>query len=225
MLFVPLLLQLVTAAPATLPDTASIEAALVAAVRARIGDDAEVEVDDLQVPPSLLGVPVYARLDPGARLGRTVHFNLAKMDGGSAPPVFAASARAAIRVVVPHLHTRRPVARGDDLTDDNVVLVEHAIEAGAFEPRPGAEVIGASRAARQLAADACLTRTSLVMLPAVQAGQEVDAIARVNGVEAVARLVAAERGQIGSLVRVVNPQSRRSLKARVVAAGVVEVIQ
>ncbi len=85
--------------------------------------------------------------------------------------------------------------------------------------------MGASRAARPLAADACLTRTSLVMLPAVQAGQEVDAIARVNGVEAVARLVAAERGQVGSLVRVVNPQSRRSLKARVVAAGVVEVIQ
>lgn len=224
MLFVPLLFQLATAAPAALPDAASIEAALVAAVRARIGDEAEVEIADLHVPPSFAGVAVHARLDPGARLGSTVHFNLANVDGGQAP-VFTASARAAVRVVVPHLHARHAIARGDDITDDNVVLVEHAIDTGAFEARPGTEAVGASRAARVLAADACLTRTSLVLLPAVQAGQEVDAIARVSGVEVVARLVAAERGHVGSLVRVVNPQSRRSLKARVVAAGVVEVIQ
>ena len=223
MLVASLLLQLAVAPAA--PDTAPVEAAIVAAVRARMGDDADVQVDDLQVPERFTGVPVQARLDPGARLGGIVRVNLARVAAGSAaPPAYTGSARAVLRVTVPHLHARRAIARGEDLTAANVVVVEHALEAGAIEPRPGAALIGTSRAGRALAGDSCLTRASLVTRPAVQAGQEVEAIARVGGVEAVARLVAADRGDIGAIVRVVNPEGRRSLKARVVAAGIVEVI-
>jgi flagella basal body P-ring formation protein FlgA len=61
-------------------------------------------------------------------------------------------------------------------------------------------------------------------VPLVRAGQEVLGIARVGGIEAEARLVAADNGEVGSVIRVVNPQSRRPLKARVIRAGVVEVI-
>jgi len=46
----------------------------------------------------------------------------------------------------------------------------------------------------------------------------------VGGIEAEARMVAADNGDKGSVIRVVNPESRRSIRARVVAAGVVEVI-
>lgn len=224
MTLIPLLLQLAVAAPAPAADTTVVEAAIVAAVRGRMGDEATVRLTELHVPPSFVGVPVRTRLDPGARLGGIVRFNLARVDPASGEAqAFAGSARAVVHVTVPHLHARHEIARGAEVTAADVELVSHEMS-GGFEPWPGMEVIGTSRAMRRIVEGACLGRTSLLVQPAVQRGQTVEAVARVGALEVVARLVAADRGDVGDVVRVVNPESRRTLKARIVAPGAVEVL-
>jgi flagella basal body P-ring formation protein FlgA len=59
----------------------------------------------------------------------------------------------------------------------------------------------------------------------VRTGQEVLAISTITGVTASAHMVAAESGDAGSVIRVVNQQSRRALKARIVSSGLVEILK
>jgi flagella basal body P-ring formation protein FlgA len=58
----------------------------------------------------------------------------------------------------------------------------------------------------------------------VRSGQQVTLRARVGAIEARGVGVAVENGQSGSLIHVVNPDSRRTLIGRVVGAGEVEVV-
>ncbi len=58
----------------------------------------------------------------------------------------------------------------------------------------------------------------------VRAGDRVRATARVGGVEAVVIAIAAQNGVAQQIIRVVNPDSRRAIRVRVVAAGEVEVV-
>jgi flagella basal body P-ring formation protein FlgA len=59
----------------------------------------------------------------------------------------------------------------------------------------------------------------------VQSGDRVAVRAGVQGVTAETQGVAAQSGEPGDIIRVVNPSSRRSVKARVVGPGKVEVVQ
>jgi len=58
----------------------------------------------------------------------------------------------------------------------------------------------------------------------VRAGDRVRAVARVGGVEAVVIAIAEQSGSAQQVIRVVNPDSRRAIRARVVAPGEVEVV-
>jgi flagella basal body P-ring formation protein FlgA len=222
------LLFLVFAAPAGAhrePDAdAPLRQAIVAAVQARMGPDVEVAIDDLRVPAGWPHETVQARLDPGARLGRPMRFALGAPSAGAGGAVaWTGSAEARMRVLVPHLHTRRPVARGETLGEADVALVRHAVD-GPLRPWPAAGHAGRIRVVRDLAADACLAPGTISVVPLVQAGQTVQATVRIGGIVAEAGLVAADNGAMGAVIRVVNPQSRRTLKARVTGAGQVEVI-
>ena len=48
--------------------------------------------------------------------------------------------------------------------------------------------------------------------------------ARVGGIEAEGRAIASQNGVAGDVIRLVNPDSRRTLQGRIVGAGEVEVI-
>ena len=58
----------------------------------------------------------------------------------------------------------------------------------------------------------------------VKAGDKVRATVRVGGVEAVVVAIAEQSGVADQIIRVVNPDSRRAIRVRVVAAGEVEVV-
>lgn len=207
------------------PDAdAMVREAIIEALRSRMGTDAEVVIERLRLPDGWPHGAVQARPDPGARLGRPMRFALgAAPDRTGAAVAWSGVAEADVHVQVPHLHTRRAVPRGATITEADVALVRHAVD-GALRAWPAADAIGRSRALRDVGPDTCLVPASLAMAPLVRAGQEVQATARVGVIVAQARLVAADRGEIGSVIRVVNPRSRRTLKARVVGAGMVEVI-
>jgi flagella basal body P-ring formation protein FlgA len=75
-----------------------------------------------------------------------------------------------------------------------------------------------------VAAGDVLTDTMVRARPLVQSGDEVTVRARVGGVEAQGRAIAAQAGGHGAVIQVVNPETRRMLKGRIVARGEVEVM-
>jgi flagella basal body P-ring formation protein FlgA len=86
-----------------------------------------------------------------------------------------------------------------------------------------ADVTGA-RVRQTLAAGTVVEEWMLEREPAVRSGEMVGARTVVDGVEARTMAKAVERGSVGDLIRVVNLQSGRSLKGRVIAKGEVEVV-
>jgi flagella basal body P-ring formation protein FlgA len=64
---------------------------------------------------------------------------------------------------------------------------------------------------------------SLVLRRAVEPGDRVTAIAIAGAVQVSAELEAADGGDPGDVIRVVNRETRRSLRGRVIGDGTVEV--
>lgn len=195
--------------------------AIVDAVRLRMGADVEVAVNDLVVTGTIGAEAARAVPEPDARLGTVVRFTLQSADGKTS----FGSASARISAIVPHMHAVLPLKRGADVTADDVAAVAHLVNAGPMRPWPGAAATIGSRVLQSMAAGACVSRHAIQAVHAVRVGQDVTAIAHLDGVEARAVMVAAGSGDAGSVIRVVNRHSRRALKARVVSAGIVEIIK
>lgn len=217
-----MLLVLAVAAAIEIPDPATVaHAAIAAAVRQRLGAAVEVVVADLTVTGAAVATAVRAVPAPGARLGTVIRFTLQSADGGT--PLGSAAAR--ISAFVPHWHAVRPLERGAELTAADVAAVTHIVADGPLRAWPGATVPVGGRVLRPLAAGACLSHTAIAPQLAVRTGQDVSAVVSLAGVQARAVMVAAGSGDAGDVIRVVNRQSRRSLKARVVAPGMVEILK
>ena len=86
-----------------------------------------------------------------------------------------------------------------------------------------ADVTG-SRTFRPVAAGEAIVASALVGVPVVKAGDRVRAVARAAGIEVSMVAVAEQSGMPDQVIRVVNPDSRRAVRARVVSAGEVEVV-
>jgi flagella basal body P-ring formation protein FlgA len=203
---------------------AAIRDAITAAVRARMGEGVEVAVDAVRVQGEWTHASPHARLAPGTRLGRTMRLSLGAVpERAGAGVAWTGAAEADVRVVVEHLHAARAIVRGEFIGDADVTVTRHEVE-GTMRPWPTADAANRSRTLRDVAAGTCLGPGTLAMLPLVRAGQDVLATVLIAEVRAEATLLAADNGELGAIVRVVNPQSRRSLKARVTGPGKVEVI-
>jgi flagella basal body P-ring formation protein FlgA len=196
------------------------------AVRQRFGTGTVVDIDDVtsavQVPPGRLNaVP-----DPDGRSGGRIGFSLltARIVGGRVQAVRIGRASAIVRVQVEHVHTRGFVARGTAVSAQDAEVVRDEIARLPLRRLPElAEVIGA-RALRDLPAGACVTTTDVVLQPAVRAGDDVVVTASGPDFQATATMVAADSGAKGAVIRVVNRESRRTLRGRIVSKGVVSVI-
>jgi len=70
-----------------------------------------------------------------------------------------------------------------------------------------------------------ITVTAVQVRPAVSSGDVVAVRAMVSGVTVEGQAVAQQSGAEGDIIRVVNRESRRPLKARVVGPRQVEVLQ
>jgi flagella basal body P-ring formation protein FlgA len=195
--------------------------AIVEAVRARMGADVEVVVDRLVVTGDIDVETLRAVPEPDARLGTVIRFTLQSADG-STP---AGSATARVSAIVPHMHASRPLDRGEDVTAEDVVAASHVVSTGPMRAWPAATATIGSKILRPLATGACVSRAAIQAVQAVRVGQVVTAVAHIGGVAASAVMVAAGSGDPGAVIRVVNRQSRRALKARVVSAGIVEIIK
>ncbi len=194
--------------------------AIAAAVRDRMGAGAEVTIDELTVDGAIEG-PVLATPEPGSRLDRAMRFMLRPVAN---PRGRSHWATAVVRVAVMQAHANRHLDRGVEISASDLTASSHVITTGVLRALPTVEAAANARSLRPLVEGACITASAVAALPAVRGGHDVVAITRIGEVEARATVTAAENGDAGAVIRVVNRQTQRPLKARVLSKGIVEIV-
>ena len=200
-----------------------VRAAIADSVRQRMGDAANVTIDVQSIDGALGTGALLATPEPGARTGRLIVFALSgQVDGKSLRRIGSATAQ--LTVVAPHAVAVRALSRGTvlaaaDIGDEAGPLVDVPLRALALP-----DVLAGGRLTRDVAAGAVLSGDVVQPVPLVRSGDLVVVRARVGGIEAEGRAIASQNGVAGDVIRLVNPDSRRTLQGRIVAAGEVEVI-
>jgi flagella basal body P-ring formation protein FlgA len=208
---------------------AAVRRAIVEAVKGRMGPDTELRIEGLHVggraAAAGTGSMLVASPEPGARLGRPVRFSLACGVPAASRPQPAGYAVAAVFVTADHARTARTIARGETLAAEDLVESRSEVGAVLLQRLPRVSEVAGARALRDVLADEVVTRSIAAVRPLVQSGDAVDIRAHADGVVVQAQGVAGQSGEVGDTILVVNRESRRRVRARVVAPGTVEVIQ
>jgi flagella basal body P-ring formation protein FlgA len=196
-----------------------VREAVAAAVAQRFGVAAEgrVVVEDLRSEAGeatdLVAVP-----DPGARTGRPAQFALRSGNRR------VGTAVARVIVSVPHVKVTAPVARDGAIVADAVRLVDEEVGGVRFEGLPALDDVIGSHARRALVPGDVLSHAVVTVPDAVKAGDEVKVVARVGALEAWGLGRASGSGRVGDVVRITRGGARGLQPARVLAAGVVQVL-
>jgi len=188
------------------------------AVAEKIGGDAAVQVTSIDTAVAD-EAGLEAQADPAARLGQATRFVLTS-DG-----VRRGAAVATLQVQTRYARASRAIARDEAITQDAFEVVNGVLPAIALRrvPAPG-EVVGL-KARRAIARGEALTSAVLIVPPAVRSGDEVTVKVAIGQVEVTGVAVASGSGQPGDVIRVMQPRTRRLVKARILGPGAVEVIE
>jgi len=117
------------------------------------------------------------------------------------------------------------VAHRENIDADAIELVEAELEGMLLERLPTmAEIVGAP-ARRALGAGEILTTSTVVVSPVVKSGDKVKVSLSTGATQVTGVGRASDSGQVGDLIRVAVPSSRRGLKARITGPGSVEVVR
>jgi|SRR5687768_9442216 flagella basal body P-ring formation protein FlgA len=164
-------------------------------------------------PERMVAVP-----DPGARTGRPAQFTLRA--GNKRLGVAVAS----VTVSAPHVRTIAPVDRDQAVTADAVQEQDGEVPGVRFEPLPRLDDVVGAYARRALAAGEVLSQAVVAVPDAVQAGDEVQVVARVGALEAWGVGRASGSGRVGDVVRITRGSARGLQRALVLSPGVVQVL-
>jgi flagella basal body P-ring formation protein FlgA len=212
-----------TAAEAS--EIARARAAVVESIQGRLGPDVQVDLDAFicrlapDAPDTLMATP-----DLTGRTGRSMRFTFANAQGPGGRVVRVGEATAVVHVSGPHVRAVRPIDAGRTLTPEDVALDDGPIDNAPLRRLSTLDEVIGARTVRPLAAGDPVVQGVVVGVPVVRAGDRVRATVRVMGIEAVVVAVAEQNGMPDQIIRVVNPDSRRAVRARVVAKGEVEVV-
>ena len=208
-------------------DAAGARAAIVEAVRARVGAAAEVRVEDLAIKVPRGEGRLVATPEPGARLERPIRFSLSRTrdDAPEGMTWAAGSATAIVFVTADCVRAARPLAAGATLAAGDIVTGRSEAGPIVLQRLPEAADVVGSRVVRRLEPGDVVLATMVAPRQAVRSGDRVTIRAIAGSVEVEAEGIATQSGGAGDTIRVVNSASRRPLVARVVGAGEVEVIR
>jgi flagella basal body P-ring formation protein FlgA len=194
-----------------------IRAAVAAAVAAHVGPDAAVDVRGMDAV-DLPGPLTQVELDPAARMGAPMTVLL------FTGPASSVRVRADVHVILEHARASRAIERGHLLTADDLAPARSEVFGMPLRALPTPSQLIGGRALRVISAGEIFQAGFVTIQPIVRAGTPVTAIARVGDVEVSAAFVAVDSGNAGDVIRIANPDSHRTLRARVVSAGTVEVL-
>jgi flagella basal body P-ring formation protein FlgA len=202
----------------------AVQAAIVAAVRARMGD-VQVRVVDLRTTATraaghpAAGARLTAVPDPGARTGRRVQFLLR---AGTRP---AGTAVATVDVTAPHVRAARAFERDERLAADGLLAEDGAVTDVRFERLPGLAELVENQTRRAVAPREVMTTAVVAVPDVVRSGDEVRVVVRMGPIEATGVGRASGSGRIGDVIRVGRAGTRTLQRARSVAPGTVEMLQ
>jgi flagella basal body P-ring formation protein FlgA len=188
-----------------------------AAIEARLGDDVDVTVTVTGLSGDAL-VFREARPDPASRLGQPVRFTFVTVDGAQLP------GSADVTVVGPRTIARRAVARGEHLTEDDLLTVVGELSGVPLRPLPTVQELVGGRVMQALPAGGTVLPGAVAVRREIERGDPVVAVAAAGAIEVTATMLAADGGRRGDTIRVMNPETKRYLRARIVKKGLVEVI-
>lgn len=201
-----------------------VRIAIEEAVRARLGETAEVSIQDIRT--KLAGDArgnLTATPASGARLDRDIRFSLSHaVPNGTANAGYAI---AAVSASAAHLRAARPIRRGATIAPDDIEICARALGAVPLAALPSPEEAIGAKAVRDLGAGEVITAALVEPPLAVRSGDTVTMRVALGAIEVTARVVAQQNGSPGDVIRVVNRASRKTLKGRVVGPGTVEVIR
>jgi flagella basal body P-ring formation protein FlgA len=210
-------------------EESAVRHAVVQAVKTRMGQDADVRIEDLEFKTTLSpdGAALAANPEPGARLGRQNRFSLQWLQapGARRPAVAGGYAVARVFVAAEHVRATREIGRGETCAEGDLATSRGDVGAIPLVRLPGLPDVAGARLLRPLRQGDVVTGTAVQVRPAVQSGDVVTVRAAVGGVTVQGQAVAQQSGSEGDIIRVVNRESRRALRARVIGPGKVEVVQ
>jgi flagella basal body P-ring formation protein FlgA len=221
-----LLLMLSASVPAAAVDTRDssttmVARAIEAAVRDRLGPEAAVTVESIDVrlevsPDGIAAVPT-----PSVRIGYPSRFLLVRR-GPRSRGDRVGEATATVRGAAPAVRTTAPIRRGDRLDAASVETID--MEGRLLRPLPTIDECRDARARRDLAAGVLITRADIVSEPLVRSGDTVETRVRIGEVTIAGPMIATETGRRGEVIRVVNQKTRRTVRAEVTGIREVEVV-
>lgn len=205
---------------------ARVRAAVQTAVERRLGGRVEVALEDFSCAlTSDSAGALVATPDPSGRTDRPFRFVIATAAvGPRGHNVRLGEATAIVRVSGAHVRATRSMAAGRTLVAADLEAVSGPLDGLALRRVPSlAELVG-GRLTRGVIAGEPIVTEAVAMAPAVRAGDRVRVSVHHSGVNATVTAVAEQTAGLDQVIRVVNPSSRRTLRARVVAVGEVEVV-
>jgi flagella basal body P-ring formation protein FlgA len=214
---------------------APVRAAVIEAVRARMGSGVEVTIATLQIRQAsgvTLTAPVAAVPDAGARTGGFIRFVLydgraarRAATGAAAKPSGRrlGTADAEVFVAAEQVKARRAIAPGTIITADDLDSGRGDVGRLPLRAVPDMRFAIGAKATRPIAVGDRLTAAMILAPTLVKSGDAVQTIVRVGALEAHGVAIATQTGSLGEEIRLVNTSSRRSLRGRVVGAREVEV--
>lgn len=188
------------------------------AVAERIGAGATVTAAVIGDVPA--GAFVSATPDPMGRLGHEINFTLVTAGAASRP----VRVRARVDVIASRVQAVAPILRGHVVAASDVERVGGPLVDVPVKRLPELSQIVGQAALRPIERGQVIESSFVALRHIVQAGDTVTVVAIVGAVQVTAQFVAADSGDPGDIVRVVNHETHRSIRARVVNKGVVEVI-
>ncbi len=188
------------------------------AVAERIGGDVAVQVTSLQTTVADES-GLEAQVDPAARLGQPTRFVL------TSEGIRRGAAVATLQVQARFARATKAIARDESITADAFEVVNGELPAIALRRVPSPDEVVGLKARRAIARGEALTSAVLMMPPVVRSGEEVTVKVAIGTVQVTGVAVASGSGQTGDVIRVMQPRSRRLVKARILGPGVVEVIE
>jgi len=188
-----------------------------AAVIERLGPNVEVAVTPLSLPAEPK-VFKSATPDPSAWLGKPLRFSLIAGTGRSI------SATADVRIVAEYAMATHSISRGQVLTDSDLLPAKGELRDLPLRRLPTVTTLVGAKTLRPLSAGLPIQAAFVAMKKLVEAGDKVTVVAAAGAIEVSATLIAADGGDIGDVIRVVNPETQRYLRGRIVRAGTVEVM-